>query len=516
MAATDSKSPVSPIQTSGKKPRRRRKKYLIAIGILGLLGIVGIISIFTFAYFEGNKAERDWTEFQSRWEKRGEIFDLDELIPPDIPKEENFAASPIIAELFDPHTHSRLTRLNPELISEFKSPAGSSSVLKIALNAPKSSLSSFIQEPESYSSDRDSAKAILEILKPLAPLIDELEKASRLPAAKFPLHYENSIAMVFQHLKPFTQAAKLLALRSRAHLSLGDSNAATNDLLTIITIAHLTGSEPSLVSRLLEINLHQLALIVIWQGLNDHHFEASDLKKLDHSLSNHEITLRVVKTLRTERASFIVFMNQATQHANQLRSNSSSIKTLLHSMKPLGLSKAYWIRNKLNYSSFIQKHGLLTDNEINWGDIDLATAANIARDTATLRQHPVLPFNPYAMMASMAIPPCDLMIQKATYATARIDLCRTAIALDLYHRDEGNYPKTLSPLSPDYIDALPLDLVTGKPLHYYVKDGGTPIIYSVGLNKIDEDGLLRRRQTSGDWVWQYTLPDDFDETSWRE
>ncbi|NOX99224.1 MAG: hypothetical protein GXP30_05770, partial [Verrucomicrobia bacterium] len=82
--------------------------------------------------------------------------------------------------------------------------------------------------------------------------------------------------------------------------------------------------------------------------------------------------------------------------------------------------------------------------------------------------------------------------------------------------EHGKYPSTLAPLAPNYIDALPLDLFTGNLPHYRIKADGTPLIYSVGLNKIDEKGLLKRDRELGDWTWQYTLPDDFDEGDWHK
>ncbi|MCF6312726.1 MAG: hypothetical protein L3J39_09775 [Verrucomicrobiales bacterium] len=63
---------------------------------------------------------------------------------------------------------------------------------------------------------------------------------------------------------------------------------------------------------------------------------------------------------------------------------------------------------------------------------------------------------------------------------------------------------------------MPLDLISGKPLIYHTKADGTPIIYSVGINQIDEGGLLKKDRNLGDWVWQYTLPDDFNSSEWRE
>ena len=132
-----------------------------------------------------------------------------------------------------------------------------------------------------------------------------------------------------------------------------------------------------------------------------------------------------------------------------------------------------------------------------------------------MRTHPILRINPYGILPSMAIPAYNKIAQSSTQTSTRIDLARIAIALELYRIKHGGYPDTLTPLAPTYIKTLPFDLITDTYLHYRIKADGTPLMYSVGLNKTDENGLVKKALTLGDWVWQYTLPKDFDEENWR-
>ena len=62
-----------------------------------------------------------------------------------------------------------------------------------------------------------------------------------------------------------------------------------------------------------------------------------------------------------------------------------------------------------------------------------------------------------------------------------------AIALELYHRKHGEYPKTLAELSPMYLPQVPVDRITGGPLKYRLMDG-KPLIYSVGADRDDDGG----------------------------
>ena len=52
----------------------------------------------------------------------------------------------------------------------------------------------------------------------------------------------------------------------------------------------------------------------------------------------------------------------------------------------------------------------------------------------------------------------------------------------------GQYPEQLSQLIPDYLAAVPADPVDGKPLRYRRSEGGTFLLYSVGVNGVDDGG----------------------------
>jgi hypothetical protein len=59
---------------------------------------------------------------------------------------------------------------------------------------------------------------------------------------------------------------------------------------------------------------------------------------------------------------------------------------------------------------------------------------------------------------------------------------------------------------PEFIDTVPLDPFSGKPLIYRFQDGGV-LIYSVGSNEKDEEGRGTYQITQlvmekdDDWAW---------------
>lgn len=72
-----------------------------------------------------------------------------------------------------------------------------------------------------------------------------------------------------------------------------------------------------------------------------------------------------------------------------------------------------------------------------------------------------------------------------------------AFALAAYRRDHGCYPKELSALSPKYLNKIPTDLFSDKPLIYRPNDNSY-LLYSVGVNGRDERGRSYEDRPRGD------------------
>ena len=71
-------------------------------------------------------------------------------------------------------------------------------------------------------------------------------------------------------------------------------------------------------------------------------------------------------------------------------------------------------------------------------------------------------------------------------AAQRLQLERIVLGLALYQKEQGHYPKTLAELKPRYLESIPSDYFTGKPLKYELKPNGFRL-YSLGENQIPND-----------------------------
>jgi hypothetical protein len=82
------------------------------------------------------------------------------------------------------------------------------------------------------------------------------------------------------------------------------------------------------------------------------------------------------------------------------------------------------------------------------------------------------------------------LLGRAAQAEARRRILITAIALKRYDEKYHSFPDTLLKLSPEFLKEVPMDFMDGKPLRYRLTDDGQFVLYSVGLDCVDDGGQL--------------------------
>jgi len=92
------------------------------------------------------------------------------------------------------------------------------------------------------------------------------------------------------------------------------------------------------------------------------------------------------------------------------------------------------------------------------------------------------------LLLGMMMPALGKAIQSPQIAIQQRDGVLTAIALELHKRRHGEYPATLAELTPDRLPAVLPDRIDGRPMRYKIVDG-KPLLYSVGVDRIDDGGV---------------------------
>jgi hypothetical protein len=84
------------------------------------------------------------------------------------------------------------------------------------------------------------------------------------------------------------------------------------------------------------------------------------------------------------------------------------------------------------------------------------------------------------------------LLERAADAEARRRLTMAALAIERFRLSRGAYPASLSQFVPGLLKRVPADFMDGQPLRYRRTDDGHFLLYSVGLDCVDDGGQMRR------------------------
>ncbi|MCL2512057.1 MAG: hypothetical protein FWF09_08410, partial [Bacteroidales bacterium] len=86
-----------------------------------------------------------------------------------------------------------------------------------------------------------------------------------------------------------------------------------------------------------------------------------------------------------------------------------------------------------------------------------------------------------------------------------------ACAIERYRLEHGRIPERLGDLVPTYLAKIPSDPCDGQPMRYKPEGDGNAVIYSIGINGVDDGGQFGVKKMkgadvvdidSGDWIWR--------------
>jgi len=99
------------------------------------------------------------------------------------------------------------------------------------------------------------------------------------------------------------------------------------------------------------------------------------------------------------------------------------------------------------------------------------------------------------------------LLGRAAETKARRRLVIAAIALERHRVAHGSYPKELQSVVPDVLESVPVDFMDGKPLRYRLCEPGAFVLYSVGLDCVDDGGKFSMAKKTRD---EFPKLDPFD------
>jgi hypothetical protein len=109
------------------------------------------------------------------------------------------------------------------------------------------------------------------------------------------------------------------------------------------------------------------------------------------------------------------------------------------------------------------------------------------------------------VLGTLLMPSVKQALTAQDRSASRVQLTQTMLAIAEFQRREGTFPPSLAALSPQYLAAVPDDLLTGKPFRY-TSDGSSYRLYSFGANQRDDNGRMGGEDGADDVLMAYPPP----------
>jgi len=465
-----------------------------------------------------------WAAFVKDARARGEWIEPHTLIPPPVPDEENFAAAPMFAPLFD---YTKTPPISGNAI--WGNPSGRTDLLSVNLEGGKarkfgSWLRGIPTDLGEWQTDavkpndltKSPAEDVLTALSRFDRTMAAVRAAALRPRSRFPVHYDE-LPPADSHCLAIEHLAEIAILRASAELSLGRTDDACADAELSLRLARTLDGEPALLDAILEAALVRMALQPVWEGLVTHQWNDAHLKALDAQLSQFNLAACIERGLLGER-EFHCF-----PLLDFVKQDRRVFRAMLEDDREEWYNRTKWSNriwtNSLPDGWIDEKKAIAGKFFRRWLDcIDPKTVRffpkkveyAIGEEDRMLRNRELLPVT----AASLGYPR-EIVLRSAT-SQAFAQLARLALELERHRVVHGIYPERLT----DLLDlepagfTVPVDPASGHPAHYRLDPHGGYILYYDGWNEMDDGGKtvwkdawkepLERTNIdwgAGDWVW---------------
>jgi hypothetical protein len=470
--------------------------------VLLFLFVALVTCVALLVAFENWRGKRAWLKFKAEWEAKGEVFDAVGVIPPKVPDNQNFAATPLFAALFDYEYAPSVIYNNSNALLRSRSVvlSGNGKAPRISdraagkptdLGAWRAYLSSnsatLNPDQRLVTSSATNAEDLMRALAKFDETLKELHDAASRPDSVFPVHYHENISALLPHLAVLRSVSDIVRLRAVAQWEQGRAAEAFSDLKLAFRLGESLKAEPLLVSQLVRFSLLESALDTVWETLG--RWSDEQLVELQRIVSAIEVLDDYPRSIRGERAlinDVFVRMRQGEHFPDDLG------RIARHA--PSG----FLYHNQLALNRLHQKYSF-APVDLEQRRVDPKAAFVMDEVPELKRRHP------YRIFVQLLFPALGKAVQRFAKTQTDLDLAKLACALERYRRANGTYPKELEALVPHFVERLPHDIISGGTLKYRQTAPEGFVLYSVGFDERDNQGQGQAKgERSGnyDWVWK--------------
>ena len=305
-------------------------------------------------------------------------------------------------------------------------------------------------------------------LKENKDALDLLHEAAAMEQCRYPIDMRMGPATLLPHLAPLRHGARLLKLEAILHAEEGRADEAAESVIASLGLARSLSKEPILISQLVRIACLALTCSSLEYALNRVPLAEEPLARLSKALVEAEDPEGLTRAFVGERAQGADMFTRSGQIGPTFVLPGPAFLAL----KTTGLLDADF------------KHYLEIMN-----DCVEATRVPVEERQAAFEavdvEKKVRNLPKYCFLTHMLVPALARAETEFTKSFARLRTARAAVAVEQYRLAKGLLPETLEDLTPEYLDAVPLDPFDGKPLRYKKLEKGY-VVYSIGEDETDD------------------------------
>jgi hypothetical protein len=327
--------------------------------------------------------------------------------------------------------------------------------------------------------DRKDLDTIRSYVKTNAQAIELARNGARLPGFKSDVEWDKGFGMSLSYMSLMRNLVRLLCYQARVDLAAGRSAEAIQTCGDALRIAGHASAEPSLIGRLVEIACRDMTMGVFSQILTVNK-DTAQAELILRTLTDLAPKPRLHATLMLERAMAIDLF-ESMRAGKMTPEDVLGSSTALAAMTPESIDA--------DEAAYLEKMQ---------GFIDLADKPyyEVGAKVKALDENKEQP-HPIATLGETITPVLLRVFEADAGGRALNDVMRTAAAIKVYKLRRLGYPRNLTELVPDVVPMAPVDVFSGKPL-LYVRVGEGFVVYSVGLNLVDDMGFPGTDKRSGD------------------
>jgi hypothetical protein len=431
--------------------RRLTNKFLLLVA--ASVSVLALVMLFS-------PSSNVWLQAKHELEGRGEVLDWEKFIPPEIPEAQNLFADPVAAILLPvkgapipPNPHNVPALAFPPGSADLGYPFAIATLKHLPREAnTKTNLASLDQWFEQW--DQSFA---------------HLREAGKRPGARLPGRYNNPSESPILSFVQIRLLSQVLASRAKVHLLKGDSAAALEDLDTLSVVIRALETMPgTLLSAMIQVAVSGLYLDTVEEGLRENLWHDAELKELTSRLMRMNLLAAVQEGIRGERAAvgrhFSALANRGKDplYAMTVRdvftgpSKEWSFDRFFLRVTPAG-----WVRrNQAHHARVLQSYIDAFDPAVGGVDLNRIHQANAALNRLTAR------WSPNTTLLMRVTPSFPRAAVTVVRTQTRARQAALACAIQRFHAQRNRHPDNLVELVPNYLEAIPSDLFTRKPMTY--------------------------------------------------